>query len=100
MADNLIHFLKHAPDKQAGVDLDVAKRFFIEEVLPYVNKRSLERLIQANHTANLDAIQLEMMRMFIESEIMRSDQSDVVSGLRSYFAESNMAKASSRMSGR
>ncbi|MEN6411500.1 MAG: hypothetical protein ABFC84_01900 [Veillonellales bacterium] len=94
MADNLIDFSKFTVDKQSGINIAAAKKYFIEEILPYVGEVSLQRLIKANFSENQRSIQLEMMRMFIESELMRPDTTEE-SRLRLFFAESEADKSCS-----
>lgn len=85
---NVINFFKHA-DKQSGIDIDLAKRYFVEEVLPYIGKESLLRLINANNSGDQHSIQAEMMRVFIEAEIARPPKEDVQSKLNVFFNEFN-----------
>ncbi len=76
MNNNLIDFSKITADKQAAIDREAAKQYFICEVLPYVGEASLQRLIQADIANNSQVIKLEMMRMFIESQLMRPTSAD------------------------
>ncbi len=76
MNSNLIDFAKFMDDKQAGVDIEAAKEYFIREVLPYVGEVSLQRLIQADTSGNPHSVKLEMMRMFVESELLRTTKAD------------------------
>lgn len=84
MNNNLIDFSKFTPRLQVNIDNEAAKNFFISEVLPYVSMTSLQRLITANTSDNSQLVRLEMMRMFVESELMRPTNRDV-SSLNSFF---------------
>lgn len=88
MSSNLIDFSKFMPDKQAGIDIEAAKKYFVNEVLPYVCEDALQRLIQADLAGDPHQVHVEMMRMFIESELMRTNKSDT-SSLRSFFLRLN-----------
>lgn len=88
MNSNLIDFSKFMPHEQVGVDSKAAKHFFINEVLPYVSVASLQRLITANVSGKPQLVQLEMTRMFVESELMRPTTTDQNS-LKSFFSEKN-----------
>lgn len=85
MTDNIIQLSKHMPSKTSGIDIDVAKRYFIEEVLPYIGRDSLLRLIQENTAGDQHSIQTELMRLFIESEINRPAKEDAISYLNLFF---------------
>ncbi len=76
MNNNLIDFSKFTAEKQAGIDIEAAKKYFICEVLPYAGEASLQRLIQADISDNPQSVKIEMMRMFVESELMRTTTSD------------------------
>lgn len=84
MNSNLIDFSKKLPHEPQPVDSTAAKIYFINEILPYVCAASMERLITANVSGNLQLIQLEMMRMYVESEITRPTKTAITS-LNLYF---------------
>ena len=87
MNSNLIDFCKFASHNKVNVDKNAAKIFFINEVLPHVGITSLQRLIIANSSDNPELVRLEMMRMFVESELMKSSSTDG-KGLNLFFSES------------
>ena len=87
MNSNLINFSKFMPHGQVSIDSNAAKKYFLSEVLPYVCMASLQRLIRANTTNNPQLVRLEMMRMFVESELMKPSKTDENS-LKSFFSES------------
>lgn len=87
MNDNVLFFNRPNEPRLSGVDVDLAKRYFIEEVLPYTGKASLLRMLQANAAGDLDAVKLEMTRMFLESEVLRPSASQEANTLQVYFAE-------------
>ncbi|MBU2699824.1 hypothetical protein Ga0466249_000905 [Sporomusaceae bacterium BoRhaA] len=91
MTNNLIDFSKAAANKKVAIDLEAAKKFFIGQVLPYVGEASLQRIIQANVSGDPHLIQLEMMRMFVESELMKPTDPDP-NRLRIFFDDSATAK--------
>lgn len=99
LTDNLIDFSKFVPDNQSGIDCEAAKKYFIEEILPYVGEASLKRLINANLSKNQHLVQLEMMRMFIEAELRKPAETDI-SKLRLFFTETNAAKLDSEIPGK
>lgn len=72
--DNLIYFSKHISESQIGVDSVAAKKYFVEQVLPYVGDVALQRLLKAEMSGDAQAIRLEMARLFIEAEIMRPNE--------------------------
>lgn len=84
--DNLIDFSKFAVGKQCDINLEAAKQYFIDEILPYVGEESLERMIKADFAGDPHAVKIEFMRMFIESELMRPSKTDV-NKLRSFFSD-------------
>lgn len=92
--DNLIDFSKFATGKQSGIDIEAAKIFFVNEVLPYTSEASLERLIKADFSGDSVAVKLEFMRMFVESELMRPTTTEENS-LRSFFAASRTTETHS-----
>ena len=79
---NLIEFSKFLPHKQVSIDCEAAKRYFISEVLPYVCVTSVQRLIIANASADTNLIRLEMMRMYVESELTRPSNTN---NLKNFF---------------
>ena len=85
MSSNLIDFSKFVTDKQGTVDIEAAKHYFIREVLPYVGEDSLQRLIQADLSGNPQVVKIEMMRMFVESELVRTTKSDT-NKLKTFFS--------------
>lgn len=85
MNSNLIDFSKFMPHDKISIDIEAAKSFFISEVLPYVGMASVQRLITANTSSNPQLIRLEMMRMFVESELMKPTNTN---HLKSFFSES------------
>ena len=87
MNSNLIDFSRFIPHEQTNIDSVAAKNFFISEVLPYVCMTSLQRLITANASSNTQLVRLEMMRMFVESELMRPTKTDANS-LKLFFSQS------------
>jgi len=87
MNSNLIDFSKKMSHEPVHIDNEAAKIFFINEILPYVCATSLERLIAANTSGNQQLIQLEMMRMYVESELMRPSKTNANS-LNLYFLKS------------
>jgi hypothetical protein len=87
MNSNLIDFSKFMPHEQVNIDSESAKKYFISEVLPYVCVASLQRLITANAAGNPQLVGIEMMRMFVESELMRPSKADA-NKLKLYFSES------------
>jgi hypothetical protein len=88
MNTNLIDFSKFTADKQTGIDIEAAKQYFISEVLPYVGEASLQRLIRADISGDPHFVKVEMMRMFVESELMRTTQTDT-SRLKTFFKSTN-----------
>ena len=76
MNSNLIDFSKFMPHEQVNIDSKAAKEYFIREVLPYVCMASLQRLITANASGNSQLVRLEMMRMFVESELTKPLKTD------------------------
>jgi len=89
MNNNLIDFSKFMPHEQVCIDSEAAKNFFISEVLPYVGMASVQRLITANATGNSHLVRLEMMRMFVESELTRPTKTDASSSLKLFFSQSS-----------
>jgi hypothetical protein len=87
MDSNLIDFSKFMPREKINLDSESAKKYFISEVLPYVCVASLQRLISANTSGNPQLVRLEMMRMFVESELMRPTNTDA-NRLKLFFSES------------
>jgi len=87
MDSNVIDFSKFIPNGQTTIDNEAAKKYFINDVLPYASAASLQRLITANISNNSQLIQLEMMRIFIESQLMRPANTDTNS-LELFFAQS------------
>jgi|GEM_PF-3313156 len=87
MNSNLIDFSRFMPHGQTNIDSEAAKKFFISEVLPCVCMTSLQRLITANASGNTQLVRLEMMRMFVESELMRPTKTDANS-LNLFFSQS------------
>ncbi len=85
MNGNLVDFSKFVANKQVTIDVESAKQYFIGEVLPYVGEASLQRLIQADIAGNPHLVQIEMMRMFVESELMRTTPTDA-NRLKTFFA--------------
>ena len=84
MNSNLIDFSKFTADKQTGIDIEAAKQYFISEVLPYIGEASLQRLIKADIAGDPNYVKIEMMRMFVESELMRTTHTDT-SRLKTFF---------------
>jgi hypothetical protein len=91
MNNNLIDFSKFTANKQADINIEAAKKYFIGEVLPYVGENSLQRLIQADIANNPQFIRLEMMRMFVESQLMRTTPSDT-NRIKDFFFKSDKIK--------
>lgn len=91
MNSNLIDFSKIVADKQAEIDMEAAKQYFIGEVLPYIGEASLQRLIQAGISGDSHLVKLEMMRMYVESELMRPTKTDVNS-LKTIFFKPDTTK--------
>ncbi len=87
MVDNLIYFSKEKDTKGSDINMESAMGYFVENVLPYAGKNSLLRLIQANQDGDIQAIKLEMTRLFIEAEIMRPAEANVTSPLKGYFTK-------------
>lgn len=87
MNNNLIDFSRFTPRETVKIDNEAAKKYFINEVLPYVSLNSLQRLIAANTSSNSPLVKLEMMRMFVESELMNPNTTDT-SSLNLFFTQS------------
>lgn len=87
----MIDFSKFTADKQTDIDIEAAKKYFIGEVLPYVGKDSLQRLIQAHIANNPQFIKIEMMRMFVESQLTRTTSSDT-NMVKNFFEKSDTTK--------
>ncbi|MBP2625813.1 MAG: hypothetical protein H6Q68_524 [Firmicutes bacterium] len=87
MNSNLIDFSKFMPHEQASIDSEAAKKYFISEVLPYVCMASLQRLITANASGNSQLVRLEIMRMYVESELIKPTMTEINS-LKLFFSES------------
>lgn len=88
MNNNLLYFQKPAAIKEPNINLEKAKRYFVEGVLPYTGKASLLRLMNANISGDMEAIKLEMTRMFIEAEIMKPVDTETTSStLQAYFSQ-------------
>jgi len=85
MNSNLIDFSKFMPHEQVIIDIEAAKTFFINNVLPYVCLASVQRLITANNSSNSQLVQLEMLRMFVESELTKPTSTN---HLKSFFSQS------------
>lgn len=85
MSSNLVDFSKFVVDKQGNIDIEAAKEYFIREVLPYAGEDSLQRLIQADISGNPHSVKIEMMKMFVESELMRTTQADT-NKIRTFFS--------------
>ena len=83
---NLIDFSKFFPHEQVSIDCEAAKRYFISEVLPYVCAASVQRLIIANASGDTQLVRLEMMRMYVESELMRPSNT-ITNNLKLFFSE-------------
>ena len=86
MNSNLIDLTKFMPHKQVSINCEAAKQYFIREVLPYVCMDSLQRLIIANTSDNPQLIRLEMMRLFVESQLMRPTTTDT-NNLEQFFSQ-------------
>jgi hypothetical protein len=69
--NNLIDFSKFIPNAQTGISSEAARKYFISQVLPYVSEPSLQRLIAASISADQQSLRIELMRMYIESELSR-----------------------------
>ena len=85
MSSNLIDFSQFVTDKQGTINIEAAKHYFIREVLPYVGENSLQRLIQADLSGDPQTVKIEMMRMFVESELLRTTTSDT-SKIKTFFS--------------
>lgn len=88
MADNLIPFSRTV-EKNTGIDIALAKQYFIKEVLPYIGTDSLLRLIQENNIGNQHSVQTELMRLFIEAEVSRPSADQEPGKLNIFFNEFN-----------
>lgn len=86
MSNNLIDLSKFIIDKHGNIDIEAAKKYFVREVLPYVGEASLQRLIQADFSGDPRNVRIEMKRMFIESELMRTTKTDR-SELKTFFSD-------------
>ncbi|WP_346356141.1 hypothetical protein [Azotosporobacter soli] len=73
MKTNLIDFSQFHSAQKLSIDTDAAKHYFLNEVLPYASKTSLERLIIANQSNDSTIVHQEMMRIFIESQLTRPE---------------------------
>ena len=71
MINSLIDLTRLIPKGRTDINGDTAKKYFITEVLPFVGAESLQRLITANESDDLEMVRLEMMRMFLEAELTR-----------------------------
>ncbi|WP_378954790.1 hypothetical protein [Pelosinus sp. sgz500959] len=86
MNSNLIDFSKFIPHEKETIDSEAAKKYFISEVLPYVSIASLQRLITGNASDNTQVVRLEIMRMFVESELMKPTTTNMNS-LKKFFSQ-------------
>lgn len=73
--NNIIDFSKFNPNTQSGINSESARNYFIRQVLPYVSEPSLQRLISASISEDQQLLRIEMMRMYIESELIRPSTS-------------------------
>lgn len=87
MNSNVIDFSKFMPQEQTGINSELAKNYFINEVLPHVSMASLQRLITANASGNSQLVGLEMMRLFVESELIKPTTT-TENSLKSFFSQS------------
>lgn len=75
--NNLIDFSKFISNAQTGISSEAARNYFIRQVLPYVSELSLQRLISASISEDQQSLRIELMRMYIESELIRPSTAKV-----------------------
>lgn len=76
MISKLIDFSRFTADRKSNIAIEAAKQYFINTVFPYIGETSLQRLAQANIAANRHLVKLEIMRIFIASELIKATNAE------------------------